>query len=120
MSRPDACTKCEAEHQRTQAEKRHLAETLGFLESLQVGRHVSNFGVRSTRSIRAWRSQRPAVWSSGMILALGTRGPGINSQNNPCHSSLHVGVGVVHILLDLSSFVIGFGGCSSIAGIRSL
>ena len=25
-----------------------------------------------------------AVWSSGMILASGVRGPGLNSQNNPC------------------------------------
>ena len=25
-----------------------------------------------------------AVWSSGMILAQGVRGPGFNSQNSPC------------------------------------
>ena len=25
-----------------------------------------------------------AVWSSGMILASGARGPGFNSQNGPC------------------------------------
>ena len=26
-----------------------------------------------------------AVWSSGMILAQGVRGPGLNFQNSPCH-----------------------------------
>ena len=30
-----------------------------------------------------WSAQISAVWSSGMILVLGTRGPGFNSRNGP-------------------------------------
>ena len=32
----------------------------------------------------AQQQRRTAVWSSGMILASGARGPGLNSQNGPC------------------------------------
>ena len=33
------------------------------------------------------RSEPVAVWSSGMILAAGARGPGFNSQNSPFGTS---------------------------------
>eukprot|EP00971_Amphidinium_carterae_P216568 4299076-Amphidinium_carterae.1 len=50
VSRPAARAKREAEHLRTQAERRNLAESLGLpwplLQSSLADHHVSNFGVK--------------------------------------------------------------------------
>ena len=41
-----------------------------------------------------------AVWSSGMILAQGARGPGFNSQNSPC-LFLAPGAAFLHVVRSL-------------------
>jgi hypothetical protein len=46
----------------------------------------------------AWVHVCPAVWSSGMILAQGARGPGFNSQNSP-YSNMALVSGRPHCLM---------------------
>ena len=46
----------------------------------QVPSRNSTWGMQFSRFEYQWL----AVWSSGMILAQGARGPGFNSQNSPC------------------------------------
>ena len=54
----------------------------------QVGSGLLSFARQSyAASINAAATHHTqlAVWSSGMILASGARGPGLNSQNSPLH-----------------------------------
>ena len=53
-----------------------------------VGQKMPNQNLQPEKSGEAASQSSPAAWSSGMILAQGARGPGLNSRSSPVGSNL--------------------------------